>query len=108
MEPKTKDNSGIHDLMTGDNAGGDDTDYYLLDIPDPKRVKPHQVECEDIIEALDMRFAEGNIFKALWRKCAERLGSGKEGDSPIRNADKIAYYGNRVKAIEHRKEVSIK
>jgi hypothetical protein len=56
-------------------------------------------ECEDIIEALQMDFAEGTAFKALWRRCAQKaLGAKKSGDSPKRNAEKIIYYGQRMLA----------
>ncbi len=85
---------------------GGDNNYWLLNITDPKRLAPYQVECEDIIEALEMTFAEGTILKALWRSCNLRAnGNGKRGqdDAGIYDGDKIEYYGNRVKAQRHRK-----
>lgn len=89
----------------GELSGGD-VNYYLLEVKDPKRLDPYTAECEDIIEALEMTFAEGNILKALWRSCNMRVhGHGKRGQDlhGIYDGDKIAYYGERVKAQRQRK-----
>ncbi len=78
---------------------GLNVNYYLLDIKDPKRLAPYQCECEDIIEALGMSFAEGNVFKALWRSCNMRQhGVGKRGqdDAGVYDGEKVKYYGERV------------
>ena len=78
---------------------GKDVNYYLVDIPDPKRLSPYTAECEDIIEALGMTFAEGNAFKAIWRSCAARtLGLLKPGHDVegIYDAEKVVYYGGRM------------
>lgn len=92
------------EIMSVEKTGGD-VNYYLVDIADPKRLEPYQAECEDIIEALDMTFAEGNLFKALWRSCAARtLGLHKKGqdDAGIYDAEKAVYYAARVLAIRKR------
>lgn len=84
---------------------GNDVDYYLVDINDPKRLKPYTAECEDIIEALGMTFAEGNAFKALWRSCAARtLGKIKpmQDEDGIYDAEKIIYSGKRILAVRKR------
>lgn len=82
----------------GENSGGD-VNYYLCPVPNPKRLKPYEAECEDIIEALEMNFAEGSAFKAIWRSCAERaLGRKKVGNTAIRDAEKVIYYGKRMYA----------
>ena len=84
---------------------GNNVNYYLVDIKDPKRLAPYQAECEDIIEALGMTFAEGCAFKAIWRSCAARtLGLAKKGQDPhgIYDAEKVAYYAKRMLAIRHR------
>lgn len=89
-----------------EELSGGDVNYYLLDITDPKRLAPCKVEAEDIIEALGMTFAEGNVFKALWRSCAKRVrGHGKRGtdDDGVYDGDKIAYYGARIKVQRRRK-----
>jgi hypothetical protein len=88
----------------GELSGGD-VNYYLLEITEPKRMKPSIVECEDIIEALQMTFAEGNVLKALWRSCAMRVrGHGKRGadDHGVYDGDKIAYYGDRIRVTRAR------
>jgi hypothetical protein len=43
--------------------------------------------------ALKMDFAEGEAFKAIWRKAAARLGNGKQGNSALYNAEKVAFFG---------------
>jgi hypothetical protein len=84
---------------------GGNVNYYVANIPDPKRLPPYKAECEDIIEALGMNFAEGCLFKALWRSCAARtLALHKEGQDlqGIYDAEKAVYYANRVLAIRKR------
>ena len=85
--------------MSANKGTGKDVNYYLVDVPDPKRLPPYTAECEDIIEVLGMTFAEGNAFKAIWRSCAARtLGLLKPGhDSEgIYDAEKTVYYGGRM------------
>lgn len=84
-------------------SSGSDNDYWLVEVPGPKRLDPYTAECEDIIEALEMTFQEGEAFKAIWRKCADRLGNGKPGDTPLRNAEKVSHFGRRMVAMEQRK-----
>lgn len=83
---------------------GKDVSYYLVEIAAPKRLDPYTAECEDIIEALNMTFAEGCAFKAIWRKCAARtLGLAKAGyKGGLYDAEKTQYYGARMVAVEHR------
>lgn len=90
--------------QTIEKSGGN-VNYYVVDIPDPKRLAPYTAECEDIIEALGMTFAEGCAFKAIWRSCAERtLGKMKAGSSGdgIYDAEKVQYYGGRMVAVRNR------
>lgn len=80
---------------------GGNVNYYLVDIKEPKRLEPYIAECEDIIEALGMTFAEGSAFKALWRSCAARnLNLTKKGSDEhgVYDADKVVYYGQRMVA----------
>ena len=80
---------------------GKNVNYYLVDVKEPKRLTPYQAECEDIIEALGMTFAEGCAFKAIWRSCAARtLGLAKKGQDEhgVYDAEKVVYYGNRMVA----------
>jgi hypothetical protein len=53
-------------------------------------------ECNDIIESLGMTFAEGNILKALWRRAVARTGSGKQGNSPLYDSEKIEFFAKRL------------
>lgn len=83
-----------------ENSGGD-VNYYRVEVAHPKRTEPYVAECEDIIAALGMDFFEGEAFKAAWRKAAQRtLGVGKEGNTALRDAQKMAHYGARCLAIE--------
>lgn len=85
---------------------GSDVNYYLVKVDDPKRLTPYVAECEDIIEALGMTFAEGNAFKAIWRSAASRtLGLKKQGQDEhgVYDALKVEYYGKRMVAIGRRK-----
>lgn len=83
-----------------ENSGGD-VNYYRVEVTHPKRTEPYVAECEDIIAALGMDFFEGEAFKAAWRKAAQRtLGVGKEGNTALRDAQKMAHYGARCLAIE--------
>jgi len=77
---------------------GGNTNYYLINIPNPKRLDPYVVEVEDIIEALDMSFAEGTILKSLIRLCQLRKNLGKPGSSPLYESQKIKYYSDRLLA----------
>lgn len=88
---------------------GSHVNYYLVDVAQPKRLQPYKAECEDIIEALGMTFAEGCQFKALWRSCAARnLGLHKEGQDAdgIYDAEKGVYYAVRVLATRERRKQS--
>lgn len=84
---------------------GKNVNYYLVEIPSPKRLPPYTAEAEDIIEALGMSFAEGCAFKAIWRNCAARIsGLMKQGYiDGVYDAEKVEYYGSRMLATELRK-----
>lgn len=85
VKPMVKPDSGAH------------ASYYEVQILQPKGGVPYKAECQDIIEALGMDFNEGNAFKALWRRAAARLGKVKRGnENPLYDAQKIAFYGNRI------------
>lgn len=91
----------LDNVVSVEKTGGN-VNYYLVDIVDPKRLEPYRAECEDIIEALGMTFAEGCLFKAIWRSCAARtLSLHKEGQDKagIYDAEKAVYYAARVLAV---------
>lgn len=81
-----------------DNSSGGFTNYYLVMVDSPQRLEqvPYQAECEDIIEALQLNFDEGNIFKEIWRSANARKGNGKPGNTELRSAEKISHYANRI------------
>jgi len=81
---------------------GSNGNYYSVPVTKPlSEDQPAYIaECNDIIEALDMNFAEGNGFKALWRKAAARQGNGKNGNSPLYDAQKVLWSGERLVSQE--------
>lgn len=78
--------------MTSKLTGGSSS-YYRVDVANPIEGRPYSAECLDIIMALRMDFAEGEAFKAIWRKAAARLGNGKEGNTALYNAEKVSFFG---------------
>jgi len=86
--------------LTGGSSG-----YYKIQIDHPTSGgAPYLAECNDLIEALGMDFAEGNAFKAIWRIASARLGNGKPGTTALYDAEKIEWYGKRIVLREtHRK-----
>ena len=89
------------DMSEAKQASGGNNNYWLVVIKNPKRLEPYTAECEDIIEALGMNFAEGCAFKAIWRSCAARsLGKLKPGlkEDGIYDAEKAVYYAQRMVA----------
>jgi hypothetical protein len=62
---------------------GGSSDYYKL--------PPGATDLMDLIEFRNMSFAEGNMFKAMYR-----LGS-KDGTSRTYDIDKIIWFANRLK-----------
>lgn len=94
--------SGPFHERSQESSGGDN-DYWVARISHPKRLEPYDAECEDLIEHFQMTFQEGEAFKALWRKGQARIGKGKPGDSPLRNAQKVRHFGVRMEAMEERK-----
>lgn len=72
--------------------------YYQCAIESPTTPgrDPYTAECNDIIEALDMSYAEANMFKEIWRTAAARtLGKKKQGHDAIYGAEKIKFFADR-------------
>ena len=85
------------------HTGGGSSSYYMVTVLRPlDGHEPYTAQCLDIIMALGMDFAEGEAFKAIWRKAASRQGNGKEGNSGLYNAEKVAFFGNVM--VMHEKE----
>ena len=92
-------------MADGEYTGGK-TSYYEVTIKLPTREgrAPYVAECNDIIEAPNMTFAEGEAFKAVWRRAAARLGQKKAGyDGGKYDADKVAFFGQRM-ALQARQD----
>lgn len=71
--------------------------YYKVRVENPTSGgEPYDPECNDIIEALGMTFAEGNVFKAVWRIAAARKGLKKRGNNGVYDAEKIVFFGQRL------------
>ena len=77
---------------------GGSSSYYRVRVCDPvdDEAEPYDAECLDIIEALNMTFAEGNVFKATWRRAAARMGKQKVGNTALYDAEKIVFFGERM------------
>lgn len=95
-EPKdsTQDN-------TPEDSGGS-CEYYKVQITNPTseqdipRGVVYIAECNDIIEALEMTYAEANMFKEIWRSAAARtLGKLKAGHSEARGSEKVVFFAER-------------
>lgn len=88
------EDSGEYEEYTGGSV-----DYYKVIVINPTTAETgYQAECNDIIEALGMDYAEGNAFKAIWRKAAARnLGKRKKGyDNGLYDAEKVKFFGERM------------
>lgn len=91
------------DSATVKEYTGGSVSYYRVRVTSPtsKDITHYVAECNDIIEALNMTSAEGNIFKAVWRRCAARLGKSKKGYTDgLYDAEKIVFFGERLVVLE--------
>jgi len=86
---------------TVEHTGGSSS-YYMIRVEKVTTDwnEPYWAECNDIIEALEMNYAEGNAFKAIWRKAAARKGKKKKGNTALYDAEKVAFFGQRLIAQE--------
>lgn len=77
---------------------GSSSDYYKVFVKNPTTIAlPYEAECNDIIESLNMTFAEGNAFKAIWRKAKARQGVKKKGyDNGVYDSEKVVFFGERM------------
>ena len=84
---------------------GSNGSYYEVDCVSHKDGREYMVECQDIIDALQMTFNEGNTFKSLWRLAAARLGKVKgDGGKELYDAQKVEFYGKRVLKAQEAKQ----
>ena len=78
---------------------GGSSSYYrvLVESPTTEATPPYIAECNDIIEALEMNYAEGNVLKAIWRRCAARQGKLKKGYTDGQyDAEKMVFFAERI------------
>lgn len=81
------------------------SNYYSVHIDNPTTSKtPYNAECNDIIESLGMTFAEGNVFKAVWRSAAARQGKEKKGNNAQYDAEKMVFFSQRILKANSNKE----
>lgn len=83
----------VQDSQSPSLTGGS-SDYYKLEI------NGLVIECNDIIKALGLNFAQGNVFKAVWRIGADNIGKGKPGNTRLYNAEKVVFFGNDMVEME--------
>lgn len=83
--------------QTEEYTGGSSS-YYTIPITKPTTPDnpPYVAECNDIVEALGMTFAEGNNFKATWRIAAARMGKKKKGNNAVYDAEKCVFFSGRM------------
>lgn len=89
----TKDKDGVTEEYTGSSSN-----YYKVYVKHPTTLPDsYEAECNDIIESLQMTFAEGNAFKAIWRKAKARQGVKKKGyDNGVYDSEKVVFFGERM------------
>ena len=88
-------------LKTTTALTGAHVSYYRCPIPNPCRpaTAPYVAECDDLIIGLRLTFQEANVFKAIWRSAAARLGDGKPDHSAVYDAEKIVHYGRLIEMM---------
>jgi len=83
---------------------GGSVNYYKVYVSNPTTLEqPYYAEANDIIEALGLTFAEGNLLKAVWRIAADRNGKKKKGNNSVYDAEKLVFFAERVLAQEQGK-----
>ncbi len=76
---------------------GGSSSYYMAHVSNPTTLhEPYDIECNDVIEALELTFAEANIVKAIWRTAAARSGKKKKGNNAVYDAEKCIFFSDRM------------
>jgi len=92
---------GIQAFAEKNTLAGGVSNWYTLDVLSTQGKANYTAVCDDIILALNMSFQEGEVFKAVWRKAAARMGNGKPGNTSLYNAQKITHYGKIMELSEN-------
>ena len=83
--------------MNDNTLSGGSNDYYKVRIRNPTTGgASYTAECNDLIEALDLNYAEGNVFKAIWRIAQARKERGKPGNTRKYDAEKAVFFAERI------------
>ncbi len=84
---------------------GGSVNYYKVHVANPTTLpEAYDAEANDIIESLGLTFAEGNLFKAIWRMAADRNGKKKKGNNSVYDAEKLVFFAERVLIQEKAKQ----
>lgn len=93
----------IKGALDPEHTGGS-VNYYKVHIANPTTLPgAYDAEANDIIESLGLTFAEGNLFKAIWRMAADRNGKKKKGNNSVYDAEKLVFFAERVLVQERAK-----
>lgn len=93
-------------LQEAEHTGGS-VNYYKVHVANPTTLpEAYNAEANDIIESLGLTFAEGNLFKAIWRMAADRNGKKKKGNNSVYDAEKLVFFAERVLVQEKAKNES--
>ena len=94
-------------LQEAEHTGGS-VNYYKVHVANPTTLpEAYDAEANDIIESLGLTFAEGNLFKAIWRMAADRNGKKKKGNNSVYDAEKLVFFAERVLVQEKAKGETI-
>lgn len=89
--------AGLNTIVDLEEHTGGSVNYYKVHVANPTTLdKPYDAEANDIIESLGLTFAEGNLFKAIWRMAADRNGKKKKGNNSVYDAEKLVFFAERV------------
>jgi hypothetical protein len=101
MSVKIESFGGLGTKQATEEHTGKSVSYYDVTIgqwtnPAHREDHPVTVSCNDIIEALEMEYAEANVFKAQWRIAAAKQGKMKKGNNSVYDAEKSCFFSERV------------
>ena len=83
-------------IKSEEHTGGSSS-YYTVRVEDPTSSGPaYTAECNDIIESLNLTFAEANVLKAIWRTATARRGKKKKGNNEVYDAEKVVFFAGRI------------
>lgn len=95
---------GLNTIADIEEHTGGSVNYYKVHVANPTTLpEAYDAEANDIIESLGLTFAEGNLFKAIWRMAADRNGKKKKGNNSVYDAEKLVFFAERVLVQEKAK-----